>query len=87
MRNYIKNALEITEEDNLLVQEILERMRKHFRNKSNIAVDRVAYNKRKQEAGETFDAFYVAIKELAENAELCQSCRNEQLATKIMCDI
>ena len=62
-------------------------MQIYFRSKRNIAVDKVAFHKRKQEEGETFDKFYVALTKLAENAEICSTCREEQLVTKIMCDM
>ena len=48
MRNYIKNAIDVDEEEDLSAEEIIERMHTHFRSKSNIAVDRVNFNKRKQ---------------------------------------
>ena len=59
MRQYVKSAINIREEDNITTDDIIQKMMAHFRSKTNIAVDRVAFAKRKQEPGETFDAFYV----------------------------
>ena len=47
MRQYVKNAVNIREEDDTTVDEIIQKILIHFRNKTNIAVDRVAFAKRK----------------------------------------
>ena len=74
MRNYVKNAIGISEEDDLTMNQIIEKMQIHFRNKSNIAVARVSFNKIKQNTGESFDHFYVRLKKSAEDAEICTHC-------------
>ena len=87
MRSYLRNAIGIKEEDNLAVDEIIRRMTDHYRKKSSIAVDRVTFNKRKQETGESFDNYFAELSRLADNAELCSLCRDDQIVTKIMSDI
>ena len=61
MRTYVKNAIGIRDEDDETVEEIIQKMADHFRNKTSVAVDRVAFMKRKQEPGESFDNFYAAL--------------------------
>ena len=48
MRSYMKNAMGITEDQELTIDEIIECMQKHFRSKQNIAVDRVNFQRRRQ---------------------------------------
>ena len=47
----------------------------------------MAFEERKQEVGESFDAFLIAIKTLARDADLCDSCLDRRLVTKIMSGI
>ena len=84
VRTYINKVVGICEEDDLTIDEILDKISKYLRGKQNIAVDRVAFLKRKQENGENFDSFYMELNRLAEDAELCKTCGEEQIATKIM---
>ena len=62
MKLHIKCAMNIEEGTSDSVTEILDKIQLHLRQKRNVALDRVAFEERKQEAGEHFDDFYVAIK-------------------------
>ena len=72
MRIHIKCAIDIQDEDESTIEEILDKIQTHLRQKRNVALDRVAFEQRKQEVGECFDDFYVSIKQLAEEADLCE---------------
>ena len=41
----------------------------------------------RQQEGESFDSFLIAIKELAADAELCPSCLDDRVTTRIMSGI
>ena len=84
IRTYVNKVIGICEEDDLTIDEILDKISKYLRGKQNIAVDRVAFLKRKRENGESFDNFYLDLNRLVEDAELCKTCSEEQIATKIM---
>ena len=71
--------------DNLTDQ--LDEIAGHFRRQRNVALYRVKFEQRHQEHGETFDHFYVALRELAADADLCGSCLNERLTTRIMAGV
>ena len=50
-------------------------------------LDCVAFEQRKQAIGESFDACLIAIKTLARDDHLCDSCMDRRLVTKMMSDI
>lgn len=87
MRNHLKCAIGIPEDNTFTIEEILDKIQQHFRQKRNVALDRVAFEGRKQEEGEDFDEFYVSIRKLAEEADLCEACVEQRLTTKIMASI
>ena len=52
-----------------------------------MAVDRVAFAERTQSPGESFDDFYIALRDIAANADLCTFCLDQQLVTRIICGL
>ena len=67
--------------------EVLDKIKNYIRSQKNIALDCVAFEERKQAAGENFHSFLIAIKTLARDADLCNECLNRRLVTKIMSGI
>ena len=67
--------------------EILDKVEKHLRSQRNVALDRALFEERRQEEGEAFDSFFVSLKELAGEAELCDQCLEERLTTRIISGI
>ena len=63
---------------------VLDRIVDYVRAKRNIALDRVAYEERRQGPSETFDDFYIALRRLAEAADLCATCFDTRLVTRII---
>ena len=55
-----------------------------LRQKRNITLDRVAFEERKQQEGELFDDFYVAIRSLADESDLCEHCKEQRITTRII---
>ena len=62
-------------------------LQEHVRGKRNVTQDSVALEERKQEEGEQFDQFYIAFREIANNADLCQHSIDDRLTTRIMSGI
>jgi hypothetical protein len=87
MRLHLKCAIDIPDDNTYTVDEILDRVQDYLRQKRNVALDRVAFEERKQEAGESFDDYYVAIRKLAEEGDLCGNCLEVRLTTRIMSGI
>ena len=71
----------------LTVAVLLDRIQAYFRSKRNIALDCVAFDNRKQRESEDFDSYLVTIRELARDAELCNTCLDRRLTTRIMSGI
>ena len=87
MRSTLHLAIGIDNDDDVSVSEILDQIHEYVRAKRNVTLDRVALEERKQEDGETFDQFYIALREIANNADLCQTCIDDRLTTRIMSGI
>ena len=84
MREAVEHVLLIPDDTTLKPDEVLDKIKNYIRSQRNIALDCVAFEKRKQAAGENFDLFLIAIKTLARDADLCNECLNRRLVTKIM---
>ena len=87
MRSYIKCALGISKDTTMSVKEILDNVEQHLRQRRNIAIDRAAFEERRQQEGESFDNFYVSLKKLSAEADLCGQCLEPRLVTRIMTGI
>ena len=87
MRIHIKCAIDINDENGSTIEQLLDTIQVHLRQKLDVALDRVAFEQRIQDDSELFDDFYVAIKQLVEEADLCGKCKNQGLSTKIMASI
>ena len=87
MREAVEHVLLIPDETELSAEALLDKIKEYVRSQRNIALDCVAFEERKQAIGESFDAFLIAIKTLARDADLCDSCVDRRLVTKIMSEI
>ena len=87
MREAVEQVLLIPDDTTLKPDEVLDKIKNYIRSQRNIALDAVAFEERKQAAGENFDSFLIAIKTLARDADLCNECLNRRLVTKIMSGI
>ncbi len=68
----------------MTVDIILDALSQYYRGNRSIAVDRVAFHERKQGENESFAVFVCALEELADDAEICKHCREDQLITQIL---
>ena len=82
MREAVEHVLLIPDDTTLKPDEVLDKIKNYIRSQRNIALDCVAFEERKQAAGENFDSFLIAIKTLARDADLCNECLNRRLVTK-----
>ena len=87
MRGIVEHVLGIDAKSTKSCNEILKDIKAHIRSSRNIQIDKVAFEKRSQKQGESFDDYLVAIKKLARNADLCQVCLDDRLLTKIMAGV
>ena len=87
MRIHLKCAIDIEDENDLSVAEIMDKIQEYLRQKRNVALDRVAFEERRQQNGESFDEFYVSVRRLADESDLCDKCYDQRLTTKIMSGI
>lgn len=61
---------------------VLDRIADYERVNCNIALDRVAFEERRQGPSETFDDFNIGLQRLAEEADLCAT--DPRLVTRII---
>ena len=87
MRAVLQLAIGIDTDDASSVSEILDAIHGYVRSKRNITLARVALEERMQEEGETLDEHYIALREIANNADLCKVCVDDRLTTRIMSGI
>lgn len=52
--------------------------------RANVVLDRVAFKERHQSPAETFGDFYIGLRRLAESVDLCGTCLDSRLATRII---
>ena len=85
MKINLKCAINISEENGTAtIEEILEKIQEYLRQKQNVALGRVAFEERRQEVDESFDSFYVAIRKLADEGDICNNCYEQPLVTRNM---
>jgi hypothetical protein len=87
MQNVVEVVLNIAPNGPETPADILDRIQAHIRSKRNVALDRVEFELCRQEDGETFDDFYIRLKQCADSAELCATCIDQRMATRIMSGI
>ena len=84
MRAVVEHILGIGDDSTKSCPDIIKEIRAHIRSSRNIQLDKVAFEKRTQRPGESFDDYLVTIRKLARNAGLCKECLEDRLLTKIM---
>ncbi len=69
------------------VEQILNALREYYRKNRSIIADGVDFRKRTQGDNESFTKFRCALDELADDAELCNHCRERQIVEQIIVGI
>ena len=73
MQRTLEHTLGIAPDTPLTVDEVLDKLQTHFKNLRNEALQRREFLSCKQKDGESFSDFYVRLKSLAEEVDLCSS--------------
>ena len=66
---------------------IIEKIGEHLRKQKNVILDRRECFQRTQEAGESFNDFLIAVKEIHEFCNFCEHCQEDQIRDKIVTGI
>ncbi|KAG7160755.1 hypothetical protein Hamer_G030937 [Homarus americanus] len=83
-QGHIAHGNGVAEDDQAVtVDDLLTRIKEHLQWQRQVALRRVRFEERRQREGESFDDFYVALKELADDAELCDQCLDARFVTHI----
>ena len=83
MHEELVYGMGIPDETPMTVDQILLAMRQFIRNKKNVSLDRFEFHSCKQQEGETVNHFYIRLKRLAEDAELCANCCDDQITSAL----
>ena len=67
--------------------QVLDLITDYVRAKRNVALDRVAFEERRQGPAESFDDFYIGLRRLAEAADLCGTCVETPLVTRVIAGV
>ncbi|QQP58215.1 Uncharacterized protein FKW44_003459 [Caligus rogercresseyi] len=75
------------ESPDITVSGLLTSLHDYFREKNSKVVAEVNFIKRKQQQGESFDKYWFCLKDMAEEAEICNHCRDAQIVRQIVVGI
>jgi hypothetical protein len=84
MQQVVEIVLGISPATPTTPDDVLDRIGKPVREKGNVAPDRVAFEERRQGPAESFDEFYISLRCLTDAADICGTCFNGRMATRIM---
>ena len=73
----------LREGENLTVDRQIDDLEKYFQEKRDLGREREAFERRVQEPGELFDHFYIALRNLGKDADLCDNCFDQRIADRI----
>ncbi|XP_043241537.1 uncharacterized protein LOC122391560 isoform X1 [Amphibalanus amphitrite] len=84
----LKYSLGVDLDDaNVTTDVIIQQIGDHLRKQRNVILDRRDFFQRVQEAGESFNDFLMAIKEIHDFCNFCDHCQDDQLRDKIVTGI
>jgi hypothetical protein len=84
MQPVVEFGLNITPATVTTPYQVLDRIADYIRAKRNVALDRVAFKERKQGPSESLDDFFIGLRQLADAADLCGTCSETRLITRII---
>ena len=84
MQQVVEVGLGITPATITTPDYVLDRIADYIRAKRNVALDRVAFEERRQGPSESFDEFFIGLRRLADAADLCGTCSETRLVTRII---
>jgi hypothetical protein len=74
MQQIVEIVLGISPATPTTPDDVLDRIRYHVREKRNVALDRVAFEERRQGPVEPFDENYISLRRLADAADIYGTC-------------
>jgi hypothetical protein len=87
MQQVVEIVLGISPATPTTPDDVLNHIGNHVREKRNVALDRVAFEERRQGPAESFDDFYISLRSLADAADTCGTCFDGRMATRIMAGV
>jgi len=87
MLQVLEMVIGIDPDDEYSTEHILNEISKYIRKKRSVALDRVEFEKWRQENNETFDEFYIRLQRIAKCADLCEECWDQRLTTRVITGI
>jgi len=69
----LEHALQVPPDSTLSVTDVLDKLQRHIKDQSNEVIRKRAFSNCKQAEGETFSEFYVRLKTLSEEVDLCKA--------------
>ncbi|XP_037804919.1 uncharacterized protein LOC119599258 [Penaeus monodon] len=73
MRRVLEHKLNVPADPTCSVDDVLRKLEEHIKNASNEALRRKAFSESKQADGECFDDFWIRLKILSQEIDLCKS--------------
>lgn len=87
MLQTVEMALDIRTDGTETTTSILDKIQKYIRSKRSVAIDWVEFEECQQFLGETFDEFYIRLRQIAGGADLCHGCFDSRVTTRIISGI
>ena len=84
----VKYSLDVNIDDATVTTDVIvKQIGDHLRKQRNVILDRREFFQRVQQAGESFNDFLMAIKEIHEFCNFCDHCQDDQIRDKIVTGI
>ena len=87
MQQVVEVVLGISPTTHTTPDDVLDAISHYVRGKRNVALDRVAFEERRQGPAETVDDFYIGLRRPADSADLCGTCLDSRMTTRIMAGV
>jgi hypothetical protein len=87
MQQVVEIVLGISPATPTTPDDVLDCIGNHVREKRNVALDRVAFEERRQGPAESFGDFYISLRRLTDPADICGTCFDGRMATRIMAGV
>ena len=87
IHNILEFSIDIKDENQTTMDDVLDAIRKFIRSRRNVLLDRVEFERYRQKEGEDFESFYIAMQQLAFDADLvnnhCAECSKRYLESRV----
>lgn len=87
MKEILTHSIGVPVNSSMPVSDIIDLIDTHMRRQRNQTLRRQQFTQCRQSLGQSFDAFYVRLKQAASDAELCRHCIDDRLLDGIIAGI